>query len=349
MVGEDVRPGHEAAGRRGGGPTGTSPDRPPAAGRKKTGARSTRSGILVVDKPAGISSAGVVARVKRMLGAVKVGHTGTLDPFARGVLVCCINQATKLAQFLLHEPKTYLAELTLGIDTDTQDATGRVVAQRRWQGVTQEALEGLLPRFSGRISQQPPVYSALKHEGTPLYAHARAGRPVHKPPRPVTVYHLRVVEMALPRACFEVRCSAGTYVRTLGADMGEALGCGGHLSGLTRTESGGFRLEQALSLEALEALSLPGAAGAPLIPMARALPGVPELVAEAPLIERIRHGRRLGRHDFGEPGGGLAGEAAGLVKVLDAQGDLAAVLRAAPDAEELQYCAVFEKSSPEMA
>lgn len=303
------------------------------------------SGILVVDKPAALSSAGVVARVKRMLGAAKVGHTGTLDPFAVGVLVCCIDQATKLAQFLLHAPKTYEAVLTLGIDTDTQDATGRVTAQRSCHTVTEEALRRLLPRYEGCIYQRPPVFSALKHEGTPLYVLARRGQPVQKPARPVEVYHLRLLAVELPRVRFEVRCSAGTYVRTLCADIGEALGCGGHLSELIRTESGGFRLEEALGLEELRDLARQGTAGERVIPMAQALRGMPEFVAETPLIEHIRHGRRLGRSELLGLGPTLPPDTPAVVKVLDPQGELAAVVRAVQDSEELQYCAVFVKPS----
>ncbi len=187
------------------------------------------------------------------------------------------------------------------------------------------------------------MFSALKHEGTPLYVLARRGQPVHKPARPVEVYHLRVLAVELPRVRFEVRCSAGTYVRTLCADIGEALGCGGHLSELTRTESGGFRLEEALGLEQLEDLVRQGTVGERVIPMAQALRGMPEIVAETSLIEQIRHGRRLGRGALEGRGPELPPDTAAVVKVLDPQGELAAVVRAVPDSEELQYCAVFAK------
>ncbi len=329
--------------RPGSGQTEAAEDRKPPTCRRATAGPSMPSGILVVDKPASLSSAAVVARVKRLLGAAKVGHTGTLDPFAVGVLVCCIDQATKLAQFLLHAPKTYEAVLTLGTDTDTQDATGRVVAQRGWENVTEEALKRVLPRFVGRISQHPPAFSALKHEGTPLYVLARRGAPVHKPARPVEVYHLRVLAVEFPRVRFEVRCSAGTYVRTLCADLGEALGCGGHLSELTRTECGGFRLEEALGLEALGELVRQGTARGRVIPMARALTGMPEFVAEMPLSEHIRHGRRLSRSELEGRGPTLPLDTACVVKVLDSEGELAAVARAVPGSDELQYCAVFAK------
>lgn len=297
------------------------------------------NGILVVNKPEGLSSAQTVARVKHLLRAARAGHAGTLDPFARGVLVCCINQATRLARFLLHDAKAYEAEMTLGVETDTQDRTGRVVGEADWRVVTAEEVERCLRRFEGTLSQAPPVYSALKHEGVPLYALARRGLPVQKPARAVHIEGIRLLEVALPRVRFAVRCSAGTYVRALCADMGRALGCGAHVSELTRTESGGFRIEQALSLEALDAMARRGGADAQLIPMARALNGRPEVVASPPLLEKIRHGRRLSWEELSLDRAQPSAES--LIKVVDARGELAAVLRAAPAGRSLDYCCVF--------
>ncbi|RPJ76759.1 MAG: tRNA pseudouridine(55) synthase TruB [Desulfobacteraceae bacterium] len=297
------------------------------------------NGILVVNKPEGLSSAQTVARVKHLLQAARAGHAGTLDPFARGVLICCINQATRLARFLLHDAKAYEAVMTLGRETDTQDLTGRVVGEGDWTAVTNEQLTRCLRRFEGTLSQAPPVYSALKHEGVPLYALARRGVPVQKPARAVRIDWIRLREVALPRVRFEVRCSAGTYVRTLCADIGRALGCGAHMSELTRTESGGFRIEQALSLEALASMAREGRADAGLIPMARALNGRPEVVADLPLLEKIRHGRRLSWEELSFDRGAPSAES--FIKVVDARGELAAVLRAAPAERSLDYCCVF--------
>ncbi|MGD8740958.1 MAG: tRNA pseudouridine(55) synthase TruB, partial [Desulfobacterales bacterium] len=214
--------------------------------------RQESNGIIVVDKPQNISSARVVAEVKRLLDARKVGHAGTLDPFAAGVLVCCINDATRLARFLLAGNKTYDATLKLGIETDTQDMTGTVTAVKPVKDWPEDAIKSAVKKFEGQIEQQPPVFSALKHKGTPLYRLARMGTPVQKPARKVHISKINILEVKLPLVHFEVACSAGTYIRTLCADIGQQLGCGGHLLALTRTESSGFKIQQALSLARLE-------------------------------------------------------------------------------------------------
>jgi len=304
------------------------------------------NGILVLDKPAGLSSAQGVARVKRALRAEHTGHTGTLDPFASGVLVCCINQATRLVRFLAPRPTVYEGMLILGIETDTQDATGNVVGQRPWTGTTLQDVQRAFQRFEGDSLQAPPAYSALKHQGIPLYRWARRGRPIQKPPRPVHIARLRVLTAALPRVRFEVCCSPGTYVRTLAADIGRELGCGGHLSELTRLESDGFHLSQALRLEEIAALARRGAEASALIPMAKALAGMPGVTAGTGLLRKLRHGSPLTRRevhieDLPNP----AGEAA-FIKVLDAQGELVAILEHRSDGEALKYAAVFIGPEP---
>ena len=299
------------------------------------------NGIVVVNKPPGMSSARVVARVKRLLQARKVGHTGTLDPFARGVLVCCIDQATRLARFLVDGPKTYAGVLTLGVETDTQDATGRVTAERPATRVCEEDLQRVLKCYAGAYHQTPPMYSALKHEGVPLYTLARRGRPVQKPAREVFIYHLRLVAAELPRVRFEVRCSAGTYVRTLCADIGRDLGCGGHLSELTRLESGGFTLDEALTLEDLEDLARRGAWRQAVIPMARALPAAAEITAGPPLLEKVRHGREVSLADVGPAAAANDGR---LLKLIDPEGELLALLQRTPGTDAIEYCCVFAPS-----
>lgn len=297
------------------------------------------NGILVVDKPEGLSSAQTVARVKHLINAARVGHTGTLDPFARGVLVCCINQATRLAQFLLHDAKSYDAVMTLGVETDTLDPTGSVIGRGDCSGVTVDRLEKCLAGFEGTLDQRPPVFSALKHGGVPLYALARRGEPVQKPPRTVHIERLRLVDLRLPKVRFEVRCSAGTYVRSLCADIGRALGCGAHLSELTRTQSGGFRIEQALSLAELESLARQGAVGERLIPMARALPDGPVVIADPSMIDKIRHGRPIA---WAEVDAGLRDPAQdALLKVVDERGDLVALLRYGSTGRRIEYACVF--------
>ena len=299
------------------------------------------NGIVVINKPAGLSSARGVACVKRLFQAHHTGHTGTLDPFARGVLVCCINQATRLARFLMAGRKIYEGTLTLGIETDTQDATGTVVAQRSWAGAAGQDLQRVFQRFEGASFQAPPAYSALKHQGVPLYRLARQGRPVRKPPRPIHIFRLRVLGVALPHVRFDVCCSPGTYVRTLAADIGRELGCGGHLSELTRLESDGFTLDQALTLEQLEALSRRGALREALIPMAKALAPMPGFTAGPELLGKIRHGSPLTRQDIRIDGRPEETAATQFVKVLDDRGELAAVLECQAVSAALKYAAVF--------
>ncbi len=278
--------------------------------------------VVVVDKPAGITSAGVVAAVKKMFGARKAGHAGTLDPFATGVLVCCLNQATRLAQFFLHGEKAYDATLCLGVETDTQDATGRIVASADRLDLEPDDVRAAFERFKGEIEQVPPAYSALKHRGVPLYKLARRGTPVRKAARRVVVTQLEIRAIRLPEVRFDVVCSAGTYVRTLCADIGAMLGCGGHLKTLRRVASGGFTIAEAVALETLERQAGPTRLDAVSISMADALRHMPAAVADASLAERIRHGRKLSARDLGDAPGGDPG----LVKILDAEGDLLAVL-----------------------
>ncbi len=299
------------------------------------------NGILILNKPAGLSSARGVARVKRMLQADHTGHTGTLDPFASGVLVCCINQATRLARFMMPCRKIYEGTLMLGIETDTQDATGTVVAQHDWTDITRPDVQRVFQRFEGASLQAPPAYSALKHQGVPLYRLARQGRPVRKPPRPIHIAWLRVLTVALPRVRFDVCCSPGTYVRALAADIGRELGCGGHLCELTRRESDGFNLDQALTLEALEALAHRGAQATAVIPMAKALTGMPGITAGPGLLGKIRHGSPLTRQDIDIDAMPEPTALAPFIKVVDARGELAAVLERSGASETLKYAGVF--------
>ena len=207
------------------------------------------NGFFVIDKQAGVTSHDIVAMVRRVIGMKKVGHTGTLDPFATGVLPVAVGDGTKAIQFLDESEKEYRAVLRLGIATDTQDLTGQVTAQREWSRLCPEDLERLLPRFLGTISQLPPMFSALKRDGVPLYKLARKGIEVERELREVTIHSLSFDWIRLPEACFTVRCSRGTYVRTLASDIGEALGCGAHLLELRRTRSGAFREADALRIE----------------------------------------------------------------------------------------------------
>lgn len=302
-------------------------------------------GVLIIDKPAGWSSAQVVSRVKKGLRAGKVGHAGTLDPFATGVLVCLVNRATRLAQFFLKGEKTYEAELCLGTATDTQDATGRVVAVRPVPDMTSAQVGRVFERFVGAIRQKPPAYSALKHQGVALYKLARRGCPVQKPARQVRIMTLTIHEIRLPNVRFSVTCSGGTYIRTLCADIGRAIGCGGHLRQLRRTRSSGFGLEEAISLETLASLAGEGRPAVSMIAPGEALKDMPVLRADPPIAAKIRSGGIIAMRDFTDlPTDATVmnkGEKGTHYKILDTDNRLIAVVVAKPDRETFTYCGVF--------
>lgn len=305
--------------------------------------RDQLSGVIVLNKPADISSAKVVSKVKKLLDASKVGHTGTLDPFATGVLVCCLNQATRLAAFFLHSDKTYEAVMRLGIATDTQDATGSIVRQAEIPATAESGLEAIFEKFIGHQMQQPPIHAALKHRGTPLYKLARQGTPVRKPARAIVIASLRILEVDLPRIRFEVCCSAGTYIRTLCADIGDALGCGAHLEQLHRTLGGGFGIDEAITLESLTDLGH-GAWESALIPMGAALRGMPVFSAEPGLLQRVAFGQTLTQAHVPATKIEKPADAAypHHVKIVDGAGNLKAVLQKTPDGTGYNYCCVFK-------
>jgi len=304
------------------------------------------NGILVIDKPAGITSAGAVAVIKRAFKARKVGHAGTLDPFATGVLVCCLNQATRLALFFLKGEKKYRAEMLLGIETDTLDATGRVVAACSDVDFTEEEIQSVFKRFQGNILQRPPAFSALKHQGVPLHKLARQGNPVQKPEREIRISSLEILEIRQPVVRFEVACSGGTYVRSLCADIGSALRCGAHLRSLRRIESSGFKESESVPLSDVETLARDGKIVGRIIPMADALRRVPPYVADSDLIEKIQHGRKLSSKDFFSgpalsPISSRAVPKSGLIKIVDPGNNLCAVLDVQQDFDRYEYCCVF--------
>lgn len=220
-------------------------------------ARRPVHGVLLLDKPIGLSSNQALQKAKWLLRAEKAGHTGTLDPLATGVLPLCFGAATKFSQMHLDADKAYQAMARLGVKTTTGDAEGEVIAERAVQ-VTADQLRNVVQRFTGPIRQVPPMYSALKKDGKPLYEYARAGVEVERAARDVTIYELKVtqdlVNTAQPAIEFIAHCSKGTYIRTLGEDMGEALGCGAHLTALRRIRTGAFEQSQCVTLEALEAM-----------------------------------------------------------------------------------------------
>jgi len=212
-------------------------------------------GFLNVDKPIGMTSHDVVARIRRRLtqttGSKKVGHAGTLDPLASGVLVVCIQQATRLSEYIMHGIKTYEARIRLGVETDTYDAEGEIVSERDATYLQREAVENALMQFTGEIAQVPPMYSAIKQGGRKLYDLARAGQVVEREARTVTIHALDVLAYEPPELSLRVTCSSGTYIRSLAHDLGAALGIGAHLSALRRTRSGTFSIADAVPLNVL--------------------------------------------------------------------------------------------------
>lgn len=280
----------------------------------------------------------MVARVKRVLGVKKVGHTGTLDPFATGVLVCCVNQATKIARFLLHGEKKYQAVLHLGVTTDSQDVTGTVTSTCHRIEVSEAQIRSVFKQFEGTIEQYPPVFSALKHKGIPLYKLARSGKPVQKPARQVFIAYNKILDIDLPYIRFEVGCSGGTYIRTLCADIGAKLGCGGHLSALRRIESSGFKIQQATDASDLEELGRAGKLADRLVSMADALGNMLEHVADNALTAKIRYGNIITKRDLLLPCKVCEEE---FIKILDTDRELVAVLHCKKETDRYHYCCVI--------
>ncbi len=263
--------------------------------------------VLVVDKPVGPTSFAVLRRVRRALvrasggaeRAPKLGHGGTLDPMASGVLPVCVGEATKVVPFLLDADKEYLATIRFGVETDTLDATGQVLSEKPIGDLDAARLEAALASFRGEIEQVPPMFSALKHHGQPLYRYARAGQTVERPPRRVKVHDLVLLEFAPPdRARLRIRCSKGTYIRSLAADLGRQLGVGAHLTELRRTASGPFRLAQALSPEDLDVWVDQGRA-LPFVSLREALAHLPAVTVGQVLASRLAHGQRMRWDEIG--------------------------------------------------
>lgn len=250
------------------------------------------SGILLLDKPEGITSNAALGRAKRIIGIKKAGHTGTLDPMASGLLALCFGQATKVAGFLLDADKTYEAQVRLGVTTDSEDAEGEVVERKPVPTLDEADIETVLERFRGPIEQIPPMHSALKHKGQRLYELARRGETVERPPRAVTIHALDLIEHSDETLGLRIACSKGTYIRSLARDIGEALGCGAHLCGLRRTASGPFDIADAVELDALESLTREQAR-ALLTPPDRALEHLPAIELDEHQAQRIVQGQRL--------------------------------------------------------
>ena len=247
------------------------------------------NGVLVIDKPAGMTSFDVVRQVRRMVNTRRVGHAGTLDPMATGVLPVAIGTATRLIEYLMAGDKSYRATLKLGSATDTQDSEGRVLEEKPWQSVDRATIDAAVENFIGEIEQLPPMYSALKKDGQPLYKLARQGIEVDREPRKVHVKSLTIDEFSAPHLTFTVDCSKGTYVRTLCHDIGKILGCGAHMTDLRRLTCGRFDLAKSHPLQVLQDLSEDGTP-LPFLSLAETLADWSELKIDGVTLERLQNG-----------------------------------------------------------
>ena len=244
-----------------------------------------------MDKPAGISSNDVVQQAKRLFGAQKVGHTGSLDPLATGVLPLCFGEATKFSQYLLDANKTYWTRIRLGVSTETGDADGEVIALVDATAITQTQVSDALETFVGEIEQIPSMYSALKHQGQPLYKLARQGIEVERAPRTVTIYSAELLQFAEAYIELRVHCSKGTYIRSLAEDLGAALGCGGHVSALRRLAAGPYAEAQAVTLEQVSEIGDPQEMDALLLPVASAVGSWPSVRLHEDTAHYVRQGQ----------------------------------------------------------
>lgn len=245
-------------------------------------------GFLNVDKPAGMTSHDVINKIRRGLRVKKVGHAGTLDPMATGVLVVCLGMATRLSEYVMPSTKGYRARVYLGNTTDTYDADGDTLTERDATHITRDAVAESLVQFTGQIDQLPPMYSAIKKDGKKLYELAREGKTIERDPRSITIYDLTLIDWQPPEFTLDVVCSAGTYIRSLAYDIGETLGVGAHLSGLIRTASGAFHVDSAVSLDALLGDS---EWMRHIVPVEDALPNLPAVHLDESDVVHVQHGR----------------------------------------------------------
>ncbi len=274
------------------------------------------NGILNINKPAGMTSHDVVSVVRKISRERRVGHAGTLDPMATGVLLVCLGHATRIAEYLTDHDKKYRARVRLGIETDTYDATGTIAAQRD-VSATRDEIQSALKTFVGKSSQHPPAYSAIKQQGVPLYKLARRGVEIETAAREIEIFSIELVEVTLPEIEIVVHCSKGTYIRSLAHDLGARLNCGAHLSALTRLASGNFLIEDSIALDQLRQAFTDGRGGQVLLPLDRALQHFEALTIEPAAAKRIQQGQPfICERDFSTP----------LVRAYSARGELVALL-----------------------
>jgi len=293
------------------------------------------SGVLVVDKPIGLTSHDVVQIIRRGTGIRRAGHTGTLDPRASGVLVVLIGPAVRLSEYVSASDKRYQATIRLGSSTDTYDAEGiETESLASIEDITEEQFDEILQNYVGEIQQVPPPYSAVKVKGRKAYEMARKGENVELAPRTINVYSLEVLEWAPPEVVIDVYCSSGTYVRSLANDLGNELGCGAHLIGLRRTKSGRFTLRDAVPLRRLQESFDVGNWYRNLIPAAEALADWPMIELDADAVEKVRHGHQVPA----EPG------TTGWARAVSQQGDLVALVEVVEETGVWQPRKVFFQS-----
>ncbi|OGR54680.1 MAG: tRNA pseudouridine(55) synthase TruB [Desulfobacula sp. RIFOXYB2_FULL_45_6] len=298
-----------------------------------------KSGILPVHKPEGMSSAQVVARVKRILGAKKVGHTGTLDPFATGLLLCGIDQGTRISGFFLGGHKRYLARICLGVETDTYDLTGRTVSvapKEILDAIQIDEIKAVINSFSGIQDQIAPSYSALKHEGRPLYELARQGKMIQKPPRRIEIFEISIKQIDIPHIDIEVFCSSGTYIRSIAFDIGRKIGCGAHLSMLCRTQCGSFFIENSIMLESLEKFEKIEIEKR-ITPLSECLDSLPRVSADLRTAGKIKFGQKLFKADFDS----MPDHPEVLIRVIDDRNNLLAIIQPVGNGLEYKYSCVF--------
>jgi tRNA pseudouridine55 synthase len=312
--------------------------------------KSVVSGVLIVDKPVGLTSHDVVQIIRRGTGIRRAGHTGTLDPRASGVLVVLIGPAVRLSEFVSAADKRYQATLRFGTSTDTYDAEGEILRSVPIDEISEEAFEEVIKKYEGEIEQVPPPYSAVKVRGRKAYEHARNNEEVELKPRKINVYNLEILEWSPPETVLDVYCSSGTYVRSLANDLGEDLGTGAFLIGLRRTKSGRFTLRDAVPLRQLQDAFLAGEWYRYLIPAAEALGDWPGIELNGEQVEKIRHGHRIPAdkdvEELIDPKNHPHPDEEGppLIRAITEQGDLVAIMEYVEEGQEWKPKKVFFQS-----
>jgi tRNA pseudouridine55 synthase len=293
-------------------------------------------GIFNINKPRGLTSHDVVAKMRKLLKQKRAGHAGTLDPSASGVLPICVGQATRVAEYLSQSGKAYQAEVIFGAATDTYDSEGTITASASTTDLTLARIEGILPHFLGPQMQAPPVFSAIKFQGQPAYKRARAGEEITLNPRPVDIYSLKVLDWIPPHLTLVIECSKGTYIRSLAHDLGMQLGCFAYLGALTRTRSGPFTLLESITLEQFADAIETNTAQHYLYPVDKALEQYPAITIDATTIERVMHGNAFDAPVTYSPG---------LARIYDSDGHFLAIAEWNGEQNAWHPKKVFNKSS----